>query len=80
MDELFEIITLVQTKKISKVPIILYGKEYWAPLQKWIEDTMYKKYKTIKKEDLDIYHVVDSVDEAYDYIMKRTDFASPKQV
>lgn len=80
MDELFEIITLVQTKKISKIPIILYGKDYWAPLLKWIEDTMYKKYKTVTKEDMDIYHLVDSVEEAHEYIVKKTNFCTPKQV
>ncbi len=80
MDELFEIITLVQTKKISKIPIILYGKDYWTPLLKWIEDTMYKKYKTITKEDMDMYHLVDSVDEAHEYIVKKTNFCTPKQV
>lgn len=80
MDELFEIITLVQTKKISRVPIILYGKDFWNPMVKWIEETMYKKYKTIKKEDMDIFHLVDSVEEAHDYIMKKTDLCTPKQV
>lgn len=80
LDEFFEIITLVQTKKISSVPIILYGKAYWAPLIKWIDETLYKKYKTIHKEDMDLYHVVDSIDEAYDFIMKQTDFCAPTQV
>ncbi|MBX9906482.1 TIGR00730 family Rossman fold protein [Patescibacteria group bacterium] len=80
MDELFEIITLVQTKKITPVPIILYGKEYWTPLLSWIEETMYKKYKMIDKEDMDIFHLVDSVEEAYEYIVKKTNFCTPKQV
>ncbi len=80
LDELFELITLVQTKKISKIPIILYGKDYWSPLLKWIDETLYKKYKTIHKEDMAIYHLVDSVDEAHDYIMKKADLCTPKQV
>jgi len=65
MDEFFEIITLIQTGKIKKVPVILYGKEYWDPLTKeWIEKVLYEKYKHINKEDMTLYHVVDSVDEA----------------
>lgn len=79
LDELFEIITLVQTKKISRIPIVLYGKDYWTPLLKWIDEVLYKKYKTISKEDVAIYHLVDSVDEAHDYIMKHADLCTPKQ-
>lgn len=79
LDELFELITLIQTKKISKIPIILYGKDYWNPMLKWIEETLYKKYKTVTKEDMEIYHLVDSVDEAHDYIMKKADLCTPKQ-
>lgn len=70
MDELFEIITLIQTKKIEKIPIVLYGKEYWTPLVKWMETELLKKYKTISKEDLDLMHIVDSTDEAVKYITK----------
>ncbi len=80
MDELFELITLVQTKKIDRIPIILYGKEFWTPLLKWIEETLFKKNKMIHKEDMEIYHLVDSVDEAYEYIMKRANLNGPKQV
>lgn len=69
LDELFEIITLVQTKKIRKVPIVLYGKEYWTPLLGFIEKTLYKEHKAIDKEDMQLYTLVDSVDEAYDYII-----------
>jgi uncharacterized protein (TIGR00730 family) len=80
LDELFELVTLIQTKKISKIPIILYGKDYWSPLLKWIEETVYKKHKAINKEDMEIFHLVDSVDEAHDYIMKKADLCTPKQV
>ena len=80
LDEFFEMVTLVQTKKISPIPIVLYGKEYWTPLLKWINDELCKKYKTIRKEDMDIYHLVDSVDEAYDYIMKKVDKKNSKQL
>ena len=68
LDEFFEIVTLVQTKKIRRVPIILYGKDYWEPLLGFIEKTLYKKHSAIEKEDMTLYTVVDSVDEAFNYI------------
>lgn len=68
LDELFEIITLVQTKKIRKVPIVLFGKKYWEPILEIINTTLYKEFSYINKEDMDLYVVVDSVDEAYDHI------------
>lgn len=68
LDEFFEIITLVQTKKIRKIPIILYGKDYWAPLIAFFEKTLYEERKAIDKEDMDLYKVVDTVEEAFEYI------------
>lgn len=65
LDELFEMITLVQTKKISPIPIVLVNKEYWAPLLSWINITLLKKNKAISPEDTRIYHLVDSANEAY---------------
>lgn len=73
MDEFFEIVTLIQTKKISPIPVVLVDSEYWNPLIEWFKKTMLKQYKTISKEDLDIFHVVDTVDEAYKYIVKNVD-------
>lgn len=70
LDEFFEIITLVQTKKIEPIPILLYGKDYWEPLIRFFETQLLKKYKTISPEDLTLFTVVDSVDEAYRHIMK----------
>lgn len=72
LDEFFEIVTLIQTKKIEPIPVLLYGKEYWSPLITFFEKDMLQKYKTISPEDLEIFHVVDSVDEAYTYILKQT--------
>lgn len=68
LDEFFEIVTLVQTKKIRKVPIVLFGKSYWQPLLTVIEKTLYEERATIDKNDMDLYTLVDSVDEAYEYI------------
>lgn len=70
LDELFEIVTLIQTKKIEPIPVILYGKDYWDPLLRFFEKDLLKKHKTISPEDLEIFHLVDSVDEAYKYILK----------
>ena len=68
LDEFFEIVTLIQTKKIRRVPVIIYGKEYWDPLLAFIEKKLFKEHKAIDEEHMQIYTVVDSVDEAYDYI------------
>ncbi|MCB9815683.1 TIGR00730 family Rossman fold protein [Candidatus Nomurabacteria bacterium] len=70
LDEFFEIITLIQTKKIDPIPVVLYGKEYWDPLIRFFEQTLLKKFKTISSEDLKLFVVVDSVDEAFKYIEK----------
>lgn len=67
-DELFEAITLIQTKKIAKFPIILVGKDYWSGLIKWIKEVMLEKEHNIKKEDLDLIKIVDTAKEASDVI------------
>lgn len=67
LDEFFEIVTLVQTEKIRKVPIVVFGKEYWGKLDDFIRSTLAKD-GLIDQKDADLYHIVDSVDEAYDYI------------
>lgn len=72
LDELFELVTLVQTKKITRIPIVLYGRAYWTPLLTWIEQALAES-GMINKEDMEIYHLVDSVDEAYEYIMEKAD-------
>ena len=60
LDELFEAITLIQTKKIEKFPIILVGKTYWNGLIDWIEKVLLDKHKAISPEDMDLIHIVDS--------------------
>lgn len=80
LDEFFEIITLIQTKKIQKVPIVLYGKDFWNPLLAYFEKQLCGKYKTIHKEDMDLFHVVDSVDEAFKYIVKEVSLCAPRQI
>lgn len=63
LDELFEAITLIQTKKIGKFPIVLVGKEFWEGLVEWIKNTLLNNGK-ISSKDLDLFHLVDSSDEA----------------
>ncbi len=69
LDEFTEIVTLVQTKKIRRVPIILVGRDYWEPLLEFIEKTVYEKHKAIDKGDMELYKLVDTADEAYEYII-----------
>ena len=68
LDEFTEILTLVQTRKIRKVPIVLYGKHYWEPIVQMFEERLFKEYAAIDESDLELYRVVDSVDEAVEYI------------
>lgn len=70
MDEFFEIVTLVQTKKIRKVPIVIYGKEYWEPLIAFFKKKFLEEHGAIDELDLDLFYLADTVDEAYDYIVK----------
>ncbi|MCX5686678.1 MAG: TIGR00730 family Rossman fold protein [Candidatus Omnitrophica bacterium] len=62
MDEFFEAVTLVQTKRIEPFPVILVGSKYWKGLIKWMEDTLIPN-KTITKSDLKIFSVVDTPQE-----------------
>lgn len=80
LDELLEIVTLIQTKKISKIPVVLYGKDFWTPFLQFVETTLLKKYNTIDAEDMDLFHLVDSVDEAFAYITAHVDTSAPRQV
>ncbi|MEK7510418.1 MAG: TIGR00730 family Rossman fold protein [Patescibacteria group bacterium] len=70
LDEFFEIITLVQTKKMKPIPILLVGKSYWQPLVHWIEEELCQKRRTIDKEDMKIYHLAASAKEAFLMIQK----------
>ncbi len=67
LDELFEAITLIQTKKIGKFPIVLFGSEYWSGLFDWIKTTMLSE-GNISPEDLDLISIVDDEDEAIEII------------
>jgi len=63
LDELFEAITLIQTRKIGMFPIVLVGTEFWGGMVDWIKNSLLKNGK-ISEKDLNLFHVVDTSDEA----------------
>ncbi|MGA6993590.1 MAG: TIGR00730 family Rossman fold protein [Candidatus Deferrimicrobiaceae bacterium] len=69
LDEFFESLTLIQTGKIRRFPVVLMGTEYWGDLLKWMRTTMVKR-RTISKSDLDLFHVTDDPIRAAAYIIK----------
>jgi len=67
-DELFEAITLIQTEKILKFPIVLVGKDYWGGLIEWIKAQVLNDQHNIGAADMDLLHLVDTAKDAVDYI------------
>ena len=67
MDEMFEILTLVQTKKIRPIPIVLIDKNFWNPLYKWMTDYLIPNNK-ISLKDVELFKIVDTPEEAVKYI------------
>ena len=63
LDELFEAITLIQTHKIEKFPIILVGTDFWESLLVWVKTTLLAKFENISEKDLDLIHLVDNEEE-----------------
>ena len=68
MDELFEALTLMQTNKITKQPIVLYDSAFWSGLLDWFKETMLDKYKTIGENDNDLFRLADSPEEVIEHI------------
>ena len=68
LDELFEALTLIQTKKIGRFPIVLVGTEYWSGLLDWIKNVMLEKEKNINPEDMNLFSIVDTPEEAVEII------------
>jgi uncharacterized protein (TIGR00730 family) len=69
LDELFEALTLIQTEKIKKFPILLVGKEYWSGLLDWIKVVLLKENK-LDPDDLNLIHVVESKEEVVEHLQK----------
>ncbi|MEM8522856.1 TIGR00730 family Rossman fold protein [Flavobacterium sp. PL12] len=70
MDELFEAITLIQTKKVAKFPIILVGTSFWSGLIDWIKNVLVEREATVSPEDLNLFKIVDDADEVVDILDK----------
>lgn len=68
MDEMFETLTLIQTKKMDAVPIVFIGKDYWKGLLDWVTDTMLKKENNINAKDLKLFTITDDPARAVKYI------------
>ncbi len=68
LDELFEAITLIQTKKIAKFPIILVGRDFWAGLMVWVKEMLLSQSGNISEVDLDLFTIVDTPEEVVESI------------
>ncbi|MFP2995009.1 TIGR00730 family Rossman fold protein [Spongiivirga sp. MCCC 1A20706] len=68
LDELFEAITLIQTNKIDKFPIILVGTDFWKDLIGWVKNTLLDQFQNISAKDLDLIHLVDTEEEVIDVL------------
>src|ERR1051325_823527 len=68
LDEFFEVLTLVQTRRITRFPLILYGRAYWSGLLKWVKSTLEKNSHT-RVGDMDLVQIVDDAQEAIDIIL-----------
>ncbi|TNE29824.1 MAG: TIGR00730 family Rossman fold protein [Bacteroidetes bacterium] len=68
LDEFFESMTLIQTHKIGKFPVVLVGTEFWGGLIDWIKSTVLTKYHNISENDLDLFKVVDTAEDAVAHI------------
>ncbi|HMH20530.1 MAG TPA: TIGR00730 family Rossman fold protein [Puia sp.] len=69
MDEFFEVATLIQTRKMSKVPLILVSSAYWGGLVDWMKETMYRKNGNISPQDLDLLKIADTPEEVAGHVL-----------
>jgi len=70
LDELFEVLTLVQTERIPKFPLILFGKRHWAGLLRWVKSELAGRHRFIAPEDLNLLTLTDDVDEAVGIVLE----------
>ncbi len=68
LDEFFEMITLVQTNKMERVPIVCVSYDYWSYLDKWMKGVLNKEYGTLSDKDVELYQIVDSAQEAFEIV------------
>jgi len=70
LDEMFEALTLIQTGKIARFPIVLVGSSYWTGLMNWVKQTMLMQESNIHEEDLNLFRIVDTAEEAAEHIFR----------
>ncbi|MEY5069695.1 MAG: hypothetical protein RLZ47_1557 [Bacteroidota bacterium] len=70
LDEMFEALTLIQTGKIARFPIVLVGTAYWKGLIDWLKETMLLKEHNINEEDLNLFRLVDTAEDAAEHIFR----------
>src|SRR5439155_1166333 len=80
LDEFFEVVTLVQTRRIPGFPLILFGKKFWPGLIRWMKTQMQEQSKFISPGDLDLFTLTDDVDEALELILEYMRRVGPPEV
>ncbi len=70
LDEFFEAITLIQTNKIERFPVILYGSEFWSGCIEWIKNIVCKKFNNVSKDEMFLFEIVDSKNEIIEILKK----------
>ena len=70
LDELFEAITLIQTNKIEKFPVILYGSDFWSGCIDWIREIVCKKFNNINSDEMLLFELVDSKEQIVNILKK----------
>ena len=68
MDELFEVLTLIQTGKIEAVPVILFGSDFWGGMSDWIKNVLSDEFKTISPKDMNLIPITDDIEEVINII------------
>ncbi|MDD3118217.1 MAG: TIGR00730 family Rossman fold protein [Victivallales bacterium] len=76
MDEMFEVITLIQTDKINRIPVAVIGKEFWAPLWDWVRQTVFGE-NMIAENDLELCRLCENADEAFSFILESHRYGMP---
>jgi uncharacterized protein (TIGR00730 family) len=80
LDEFFEVLTLVQTRRIPEFPLILFGREYWRGLIRWMKERMLDKSAFISPGDLDLFKVTDDPQEAIDIVLDYVRRVGPPEI
>jgi uncharacterized protein (TIGR00730 family) len=79
LDEMFEALTLIQTRKIKNFPVVLYGSRYWEGMLRWVKETLLAE-RTISEDDLRLLHLTDSPSEIVDIVSSYRDAARPDEI